>query len=134
MPSGSICEPPLMVSVAVVLMNGRTPMLVYTSGLVVPTAAAAAGAADASPAAAVAPLPRRTSRRLTPAVDRLRILYILPIEFERYLHLSRVVGLTGDRAKGSAVQVRAGSREHRAVQKVERLPAKIDAFAFPDPK
>ena len=54
-----------------------------------------------------------------PAVDRwvcLRMFFILPIEFERYLHLSRVVGLTGYRAKGSAVQVRAGSREHSAVQ------------------
>jgi hypothetical protein len=28
MTSGSICEPPLIVSVAVVLINGRTPILV----------------------------------------------------------------------------------------------------------
>src|SRR5438034_8293847 len=102
MTSGSICEPPLMVSVAVVLMKGRTPMLVYTSGLAVPAAAAGKGAPAARPAA-LTPLPRRMSRRLIAAVDRwvrLRIFYILPIEFEGYLHLSRVVGLTGYRAEG----------------------------------
>src|SRR6476469_5562826 len=78
---------------------------------------------------------RKMSRRLGPAVDdfvRLRILSSLPIEFQSYLHLSRVVCLSGHQAEGSAVQVRAGQRESRAVQHVERLPAKIDAFAFVD--
>src|SRR5882724_8898031 len=68
MTSGSICEPPLMVSVAVVLMNGRTPMFVYTSGPVV-----RAGAADdgvpARPAAATTPARLKISRRLGPAAD-----------------------------------------------------------------
>ena len=49
MTSGSIWEPPLMVRVAVVLMKGRTPILVYTSGLDVVAAAAGEGAAAARP-------------------------------------------------------------------------------------
>ena len=62
--SGSVLEPPLMVSVAVVLMNGRTPSLMYTSGLAV-----VAGAAEptGSPAVkAAAPPAVKTSRRLMP--------------------------------------------------------------------
>src|SRR2546423_2904112 len=69
--SGSICEPPLMVRVAVVLMNGRTPIFVYGSVPGTRAGAADKGVPAAIPAAAAA-LPRRNiSRRLRPVVDRL---------------------------------------------------------------
>ena len=51
--SGNISEPPLMVSVAVQLMNGRTPMRVYTSGL---GSGGAGGVWPAASPAATAPL------------------------------------------------------------------------------
>src|SRR5205807_1646505 len=57
--------------VAVALMKGRTPIRVYTSGLVVVAAVAVEGAPVANPAAAAKPPPQKTSRRLSPARDLL---------------------------------------------------------------
>src|SRR5216684_1246498 len=86
MTSGSICEPPLIVRVAVVLMKGRTPMRVYTSGLVVLAAVAGEGAPAARPTAAATLPPQKTSRRLSPAMDRFigSRMFLVSLFFARF--------------------------------------------------
>jgi hypothetical protein len=63
-----MADPPLMVYVAVQLMNGRTPIRVYTSGEAA-GAAAASGAPAAAPAASI-PVFLKTSRLL---------MYVMPL-------------------------------------------------------
>src|SRR5258708_18424273 len=76
MTSGSINDPPLMVRVAVQLMNGLTPRRVYTSG-VGPDVAAWDDAAPARPAV-MAPVVCNKPRRLMPGRGRFEGLCMFP--------------------------------------------------------
>src|SRR5258708_5827138 len=90
MTSGSVNDPPLMVRVAVQLMNGLTPSRVYTSG-VGPVAAPCDEAAPARPAV-MAPVVCNKPRRLMPGRARVEGLCMYRLPCENNSTATRTIG------------------------------------------